>query len=142
MVFFRFKCGFAATESWNKRSSLAAGGRPLRSCGPADRKSYTANGLVLLVINSGYTQNSRRAARWDGLYESPQLGLFLRAEGIPKRRCYFEFVAAKRHLSPRRPATGRTVDPKTKKFKFFCFFRRNLHPRVEYYTYKGRDHKE
>ena len=68
--------------------------------------------------------------------------LFSRAEGYSRRCIQFEFVAAKRHLSPRRPATGGAVGPKIKKFKFFCFFRRNLHPRVEYYTYKGRDHKE
>ena len=31
------------------------------------------------------------------------LGGPLRAEGIPKRRCSFEFVAAQQHLSPSEP---------------------------------------
>ena len=72
----------------------------------------------------------------------PRATIFSRAEGHSRRCIQFEFVAAKRHLSPRRPATGGAVGSKIKKFKFFCFFRRNLHLRVEYYTYKGRDHKE
>ena len=74
--------------------------------------------------------------------DEPRATIFSRAEGYSRRCSQFEFVAAKRHLSPRRPATGGAVGPKIKKFKFFCFFRRNLHPRVEYYAYKGRDHKE
>ena len=34
------------------------------------------------------------------------IGAFLRAEGCSRRCCYFEFVAAKRHLNPGRPANG------------------------------------
>ena len=93
--------------------------------------------LVRPVARFGHTYSCMMV----GFYE-PRTTIFSRAEGYSRRCIQFEFVAAKRHLSPRRPATGGAVGSKIKKFKFFCFFRRNLHPRVEYYTYKGRDHKE
>ena len=89
------------------------------------------------VVRFGHTYSCMMV----GFYE-PRAIIFSRAEGHSRQCSQFEFVVAKRHLSPRRPATGGAVGPKIKKFKFFCFFRRNLHPRVEYYTYKGRDHKE
>ena len=164
MVFFRFECGFAATDSWNKRRPQVA------DC--SSQKKYTANGLVRRGCpkpfwpvrcrpSGGAGRLPKRTAvagrpvvrfhhnpfMYDGRFlratnDEPRATIFSRAEGHSRRCSQFEFVAAKRRLSPRRPATGGAVGSKIKKFKFFCFFRRNLHPRVEYYTYKGRDHKE
>ena len=47
-------------------------------------------------------KGSGRPLRW------PQMGRFLRAEGYSRRCRHSEAVAAQRHLSPRRPTTGRT----------------------------------
>ena len=53
----------------------------------------------------------------------------LRAEGFPKRRCQFEFVAAQPHLIPRRPATCAHLFPTGcitvyggQVYQFFAFF--------------------
>ena len=87
--------------------------------------------------------------RWIQIIKNtrPRMGPFSTSRGSIEAMSFFwvwrrEAASESEAACELRPATGRAVGPKTKKFKFFCFFRRNLHLRVEYYTYKGRDHKE
>ena len=67
------------TGDGNERSSQVAGRRSLRSCRPQ--------------------KNGQRPSTT----EAPD-GANLRAKGHSRRCCYSEFVAAQRHLNPRRPA--------------------------------------
>ena len=67
------------TGDGNERSSQVAGRRSLRSC------------------------RSQKNGQWPSPTETPD-GANLRAKGHSRRCCYSEFVAAQRHLNPRRPA--------------------------------------
>ena len=142
---FGFKCGIAATNLWNKRSSQAADDRPPLI---ADRKKYTANGFVRrgrpeAFLARQVPTNGRRkmvaktdsrgwrpVVRFDHnpfMYDGrllratnhePRATIFSRAEGHSRRCSQFELVGAKRHLSPRRPANRglRPAGPSGPKF--------------------------
>ena len=55
------------------------------------------------VMNSVYTIVSGGPPYQVGPYAGPGRGVFLRAEGFPKRRCQFESVAAERRIRRGRP---------------------------------------
>ena len=115
---FGFKCGVAATNLWNKRSSQAAKIAPIgarRGCpkpfwpvrcrliggaGRLPKRTAVAGQPAVKFNHSPFLSNG-------GILRTTnhEPRFFPRAEGYSRRCRQFELVAAQRHLSPWRPAT-------------------------------------